>query len=154
MSIMLAEEYQVGSETPAREAGDGVGESLPVYLHEIGRVPLLTGAAEVELAMAYEAGLAATERLTSADGLSADEIARLEADVANGREARRRLIEANLRLVVSVARRYMNRGMALGDLIQSTPSTILCSKPAVPSLSHTEPESRDWVGKMPSSESP
>jgi RNA polymerase primary sigma factor len=72
----------------------------------------------VELAKAYEAGLAAAERLASAGDLRAEEIERLEAEVAGGRGARRRLIEANLRLVVSIARRYMNRGMALGDLIQ------------------------------------
>ena len=117
MSIMLAEEYPVGSDLPVRET-DGAGEALPVYLQEIGRVPLLTATAEVELASAYEAGLAAAERLRSEPDLSPDEIEQLQDAVIRGREARRRLIEANLRLVVSIARRYMNRGMALGDLIQ------------------------------------
>ena len=93
-------------------------EALPVYLQEIGRVPLLRAAAEVELATAIETGLAACARLADRRSVSPEQVAALEAQVLAGRQARRRLIEANLRLVVSIARRYMNRGMALGDLIQ------------------------------------
>src|SRR5712691_6888491 len=120
MAIVLAEEYPVGTaprSVGARET-DGAGEALPVYLQEIGRVPLLTGPAEVELATAIESGLAAAEQLATAASLPGEEIEALQQTVWQGREARRRLIEANLRLVVSIARRYMNRGMALGDLIQ------------------------------------
>ena len=117
MATLLAEEYRVAGEPPVRES-DGAGEALPVYLQEIGRVPLLTGPAEVELATAIEAGLVAAELLTQRDLLSQAEIEQAEDEQARGREARRRLIEANLRLVVSIARRYMNRGIPLGDLIQ------------------------------------
>jgi RNA polymerase primary sigma factor len=117
MATLLAEEYRVAGEPLVREP-DGAGEALPVYLQEIGRVPLLTGPAEVELATAIETGLAAAELLTQRDLLSQAEIEQAEDELARGREARRRLIEANLRLVVSIARRYMNRGIPLGDLIQ------------------------------------
>ena len=117
MATLLAEDYPVGPEVlPAQS--DGTGEALPVYLQEIGRVPLLTAAAEVELATAMETGLAAAERLADRAELGAEETDQLEEQVRAGRRARRRLVEANLRLVVSIARRYMNRGMALGDLIQ------------------------------------
>jgi RNA polymerase primary sigma factor len=101
---------------PAKEA-ELAGEALPLYLQEIGRVSLLTGAEEVTLAMAIEAGTLATGRLRSGEA-QAEELAELEEAIAAGNDARRRLIEANLRLVVSVARRYMNRGIPLPDLIQ------------------------------------
>ncbi|MBM2810682.1 MAG: polymerase sigma factor RpoD, C-terminal domain/RNA polymerase sigma factor, sigma-70 family [Chloroflexi bacterium] len=106
-------------ETPdaAREP-DQLGDALPLYLREIGRVSLLTGAQEVELAMALEAGMAASERLGEIGNLDADQMEMLNERVSAGEAARRRLIESNLRLVVSVARRYMNRGLALADLIQ------------------------------------
>ena len=117
MATLLAEEFPTNAEAPSREL-DGAGEALPVYLQEIGRVPLLTGPAEVDLATAIEIGLAAAERLRRDEDIGDDEREQLEADVRAGREARRRLIEANLRLVVSIARRYMNRGIPLSDLIQ------------------------------------
>jgi RNA polymerase primary sigma factor len=117
MATLLAEEYPVNADAPERGL-DSAGEALPVYLQEIGRVPLLTGPAEVELATAIEVGLAAAERLRQSTLESLDERLELEELIWKGREARRRLIEANLRLVVSIARRYMNRGIALGDLIQ------------------------------------
>jgi RNA polymerase primary sigma factor len=93
------------------------GEALPLYLQEIGRVPLLSAAQEVALAQAIERGNAAAAQLRAGD-LDAATRAELEAAVRAGEEARRQLIEANLRLVVSVARRYMNRGIPLPDLIQ------------------------------------
>jgi RNA polymerase primary sigma factor len=101
---------------PAREA-ELAGEALPLYLQEIGRVSLLTGAEEVSLAVAIEAGTLAAGRLRAGD-VGPEEVAELELAVARGEDARRQLIEANLRLVVSVARRYMNRGIPLPDLIQ------------------------------------
>jgi len=87
------------------------------YLREIGRVPLLTAVEEVELARAIEAGLFAEEQLSRAGG---DAVLRAELSqiCRLGREAKRRLIEANLRLVVSVAKRYAGRGLPLLDLIQ------------------------------------
>jgi RNA polymerase primary sigma factor len=115
---MMAAEEVVTTEAPAERESESFGEALPLYLQEIGRVPLLTGPAEVELAMAIEAGILAVEQL--ADGSARTDAAReaLEDAVDRGILARRRLVESNLRLVVSVARRYMNRGIPLGDLIQ------------------------------------
>jgi RNA polymerase primary sigma factor len=116
MTTLLAEEYTAAVEAPTPDA-EGAGEALPAYLQEIGRVPLLTAAAEVELATAIEVGQAALERLRS-EALGPEETQQLQQLARRGAIARGRLIEANLRLVVSVARRYMNRGIALGDLIQ------------------------------------
>ena len=88
------------------------------YLREIGRVPLLTAAEEVELARAIEAGLFAQDRLERDADVDASLRAELRQLVWQGREAKRRLIEANLRLVVSVAKRYIGRGLPLLDLVQ------------------------------------
>src|SRR5581483_6751989 len=106
-----------GRTAPTVREAELAGEALPLYLQEIGRVSLLTGAEEVKLAMAIEAGTAAANRLRAGDARP-EEVAELELAVARGDDARRQLIEANLRLVVSVARRYMNRGIPLPDLIQ------------------------------------
>jgi RNA polymerase primary sigma factor len=104
------------SETPSAESA---GEVLPLYLREIGRVPLLTGPDEVRLAQAIERGRDAFQRLqTEADGLAETEREELQALVHEGNSARAALTDANLRLVVSVARRYSNRGVPLIDLIQ------------------------------------
>jgi RNA polymerase primary sigma factor len=97
------------------------GESMdPVrmYLKEIGKVPLLTAEQEVKLAQRLEAGVLATERLDTEADLGAEVCTSLEAVVADGELAKNQLIEANLRLVVSIAKRYVNRGMALLDLVQ------------------------------------
>ncbi|MBM7789168.1 sigma-70 family RNA polymerase sigma factor [Tenggerimyces flavus] len=92
------------------------------YLREIGRVPLLTAALEVELALQIESGLFAEEQLatgTFADGQNVvASAAELHALVRIGNDAKRRLIEANLRLVVSVAKRCTGRGLPLLDLVQ------------------------------------
>ena len=97
------------------------GESFdPVrmYLKEIGKVPLLTAEQEVRLAQRLEAGVLAQARLDEEIDLSPETRAGLEAVVTDGVLAKRHLIEANLRLVVSIAKRYVNRGMALLDLVQ------------------------------------
>ncbi|GAA2377570.1 RNA polymerase principal sigma factor HrdD [Catellatospora methionotrophica] len=89
-----------------------------VYLHEISRTPLLDAAQEVDLSKAIEAGLYA-EHLLEADklkrGLKRDELEKL---VADGSHAKDLFIRANLRLVVSIARRYVRSGMPMLDLIQ------------------------------------
>jgi len=93
------------------------GGPASLYLREISRTPLLTADEEVMLAKQLEAGKAAHERL---DGGVDDraERERLEADLATGEAARIRLIESNLRLVVSVARKYIGRGLSFLDLVQ------------------------------------
>ncbi len=88
------------------------------YLREIGRVPLLTAAEEVELARAVEAGLFAEEKLNNTPDLDCRLAVDLDHLVVLGRMAKRRLIEANLRLVVSVAKRYVGRGLTMLDLVQ------------------------------------
>jgi RNA polymerase primary sigma factor len=98
--------------------GDGVGEALPLYLREIGRVPLLTGKDEVRLSQAMEHGRDAVEQLHQAEILSEQQRLELESVARDGNAARQALTDANLRLVVSVARRYSNRGVPLIDLIQ------------------------------------
>ncbi len=89
-----------------------------VYLREIGRVPLLTAADEVDLAKRVEAGVFASERLETLGDASAELGRELLAVVADGDRAKSRLIESNLRLVVSIAKRYAGRGLPFLDLIQ------------------------------------
>ncbi|MDT3727664.1 RNA polymerase sigma factor [Streptomyces sp. DSM 41972] len=88
------------------------------YLREIGRIPLLTAAEEVELARRVEAGLFAEEKLRLTPDLDSRLAHDLDRIVVMGRMAKRRLIEANLRLVVSVAKRYVGRGLTMLDLVQ------------------------------------
>jgi RNA polymerase primary sigma factor len=117
---------ELDAEEFAREARSARDEELalkaptndPVrmYLKEIGRVPLLTAEQEVILAKAIEEGEAATAELDkSPTGTRIRELQRVE---RQGQLAKKKLIEANLRLVVSIARRYVGRGMLLLDLIQ------------------------------------
>ncbi|MFD5268744.1 RNA polymerase sigma factor [Streptomyces sp. NPDC058335] len=88
------------------------------YLREIGRIPLLTAAEEVELARRVEAGLFAEAKLSSTPDVDSDLALDLDKLVVMGRMAKRRLIESNLRLVVSVAKRYVGRGLTMLDLVQ------------------------------------
>src|SRR5580704_19327454 len=106
-----------GAETGRRASP---GDLVRIYLREIGRVPLLTAEDEVELAKSIEAGLFAEEKLRTVTGFAmtpvgADELTQLAGD---GTAAKQRLIEANLRLVVSIAKRYIGRGLIFLDLIQ------------------------------------
>src|SRR5690348_7264323 len=114
---MMAED-PVTTEVSAERESESFSEALPLYLQEIGRVPLLTGAAEVELAMATEPRLPAAEQLKDRPRRPPEDLERLPDVLDRATLARRPLVESNLRLVVSVARRYMNRGIPLGDLIQ------------------------------------
>ncbi|WP_055531946.1 RNA polymerase sigma factor, partial [Streptomyces graminilatus] len=107
--------------TPARADNSGPSSDLfRQYLREIGRIPLLTAVEEVELARRVEAGLFAEEKLRLASDSDLDSQLALDLDrlVVMGRMAKRRLIEANLRLVVSVAKRYVGRGLTMLDLVQ------------------------------------
>ncbi len=98
------------------------GDPVRMYLKEIGKVPLLTAAEEIDLAMKIEAGVAATEELERAEEegveLERREKRRLTRVEQVGFDAKQQLIEANLRLVVSIAKRYVGRGMLFLDLIQ------------------------------------
>src|SRR5207253_546135 len=110
---------------PDRVGEGGVSDPVRMYLKEIGKVPLLTGAQEVRLAKRIEAGLAAVHRIAQLEDDYGDcslipdaELLPLEARVHDGFHAKRELIEANLRLVVSIAKRYLGRGLLFLDLIQ------------------------------------
>ncbi|MDT9684937.1 RNA polymerase sigma factor [Streptomyces sp. TRM76323] len=109
-------------EPPGRAAADRTAapssDLFRQYLREIGRIPLLTAAEEVELARRVEAGLFAEEKLARTPDLDSRLAVDLDALVVRGRMAKRRLIEANLRLVVSVAKRYVGRGLTMLDLVQ------------------------------------
>ena len=103
---------------PQEVAAGPTSDPVRLYLREIGRVPLLTAADEVELSKAIEAGLFAAEKVALEPGMP-DALRRdLQAVQVAGVLAKRRLVEANLRLVVSIAKRYVGRGMAFLDLIQ------------------------------------
>jgi RNA polymerase primary sigma factor len=104
------------AEEAAAQAGP-TSDPVRLYLKEIGKVPLLTAELEVELAKAVEAGLFAAEKLLL-PGLSQAERRDLELVQLQGVLAKRHLVEANLRLVVSIAKRYVGRGMLFLDLIQ------------------------------------
>lgn len=104
---------------PARADNSGPASDLfRQYLREIGRIPLLTAAEEVDLARRVEAGLFAEEKLRLASDLDSQLALDLDKLVVMGRMAKRRLIESNLRLVVSVAKRYVGRGLTMLDLVQ------------------------------------
>ncbi|CAL9578073.1 RNA polymerase sigma factor [Streptomyces sp. enrichment culture] len=100
------------------ESGGPSADLFRQYLREIGRIPLLTAAEEVELARRVEAGLFAEEKLSTTPDLDSELALDLDRLVVMGRMAKRRLIEANLRLVVSVAKRYVGRGLTMLDLVQ------------------------------------
>ncbi|MDD5748191.1 MAG: RNA polymerase sigma factor RpoD [Actinomycetota bacterium] len=93
-------------------------DPVRMYLKEIGKVPLLTAEQEVKLAKRIEAGEKAANKLSSSDNLPEGEIRRLEEIERDGLEAKKKLVESNLRLVVSIAKRYIGRGMLFLDLIQ------------------------------------
>jgi RNA polymerase primary sigma factor len=104
------------AQRPAQRAAESPGDPVRAYLNGIGKHRLLTACEEVECAKAIEAGLMAECRIseTTDPDMRAD-LARVAAD---GRAAKQRMLESNLRLVVSVAKRYSGAGMSLLDLIQ------------------------------------
>ncbi|MBR5315861.1 MAG: RNA polymerase sigma factor RpoD [Firmicutes bacterium] len=129
--IILSEEDDVEVEKIDLSVPEGVSVEDPVrmYLKEIGKVPLLSAEEEIELAQKMEDGAVATEKIAILEERMADaeeaeieemkaEIAALQKDLDAGSEAKKRLAEANLRLVVSIAKRYVGRGMLFLDLIQ------------------------------------
>ena len=130
--IILDDEEEVEVEKIDLSVPDGVSVEDPVrmYLKEIGKVPLLSAEEEIELAKKMEAGSVAEEKIsplkTRMEGSEEDaekdeikaEIKELQKEVDWGDDAKKRLAEANLRLVVSIAKRYVGRGMLFLDLIQ------------------------------------
>ena len=129
--IILDEEDEVEVEKIDLSVPEGVSVEDPVrmYLKEIGKVPLLSADEEIELAQNIEDGAVAIEKINvlkgRLDGASEEEkaeireeIKTLQRDVDKGADAKKRLAEANLRLVVSIAKRYVGRGMLFLDLIQ------------------------------------
>ncbi len=129
--IILAEEDEVDVENIDLSVPDGISIEDPVrmYLKEIGKVPLLSAEEEIDLAQKMEAGAVAREKIPvleskidGADETEAEElrqeIQNLQGDIDAGDVAKKRLAEANLRLVVSIAKRYVGRGMLFLDLIQ------------------------------------
>ena len=95
-----------------------MGDSVHTYLKSIGRTSLLTAEQEVDLAKRIEAGLFAEHKLDSDPGLSAEFRRDLELVAEDGRRAKSHMLEANLRLVVSVAKKYSDRGLSLLDVVQ------------------------------------
>ncbi len=122
---LKAAEVEIREDTPEAIFGvlpsaDEIEVSDPVrmYLQEIGRVPLLDAQQEVELSMQMESGLRADLKLKAEGELSPAEKVMVDRDVRLGKRAQERLVEANLRLVVSIAKKYVGRGMPLLDLVQ------------------------------------
>ncbi|MFL6136284.1 MAG: RNA polymerase sigma factor [Frankiaceae bacterium] len=112
-------------EAPGRRRADDeialkapTNDPVRMYLKEIGKVPLLTAEEEVDLAKRIEAGLFASEKLATSKKLTPQMRRDLEWIERDGQLAKKKLVEANLRLVVSIAKRYVGRGMLFLDLIQ------------------------------------
>jgi RNA polymerase primary sigma factor len=105
-------EVDLDDQTPA------MGDSVHTYLKSIGRTSLLTAEQEVDLAKRIEAGLFAEHKLESATGLDDNFRRDLELVAEDGRRAKSHMLEANLRLVVSVAKKYSDRGLSLLDVVQ------------------------------------
>jgi RNA polymerase primary sigma factor len=95
-----------------------VDDSISLYLKEIGRIPLLTAEQEVSLAKRMEAGRNAKRRFSKERGMSSEERQQLQDIIQDGKAAKEHLIKANSRLVVSVAKKYVGRGVPFLDLIQ------------------------------------
>ena len=113
---------QVSDTTMADEERISLSDPVRMYLQEIGRYRLLTTQEEVELAMRIETGIRAKRQLGDSEAgiedLTTEDRAILDREVRQGARAQKQLVESNLRLVVSIAKKYVGRGMALLDLIQ------------------------------------
>ena len=108
----IADGVDLDDQTPA------MGDSVHTYLKSIGRTSLLTAEQEVDLAKRIEAGLYAEHKLDTEPDLPADLRRDLELVAEDGRRAKAHMLEANLRLVVSVAKKYSDRGLSLLDVVQ------------------------------------
>jgi RNA polymerase primary sigma factor len=117
-SVAVPETLGVASESDLDDQTSVMGDSVHTYLKSIGRRNLLTAAEEVELAKRIEAGLFAEHKLETESGLAKRYRADLELVAEDGRRAKAHMLEANLRLVVSVAKKYSDRGLSLLDVVQ------------------------------------
>jgi len=119
LAASLAQSEQASLTPPVLIPGDETesDDAVRLYLREIGRVPLLNAQTEVQLAKAIERGRLAVEALADPAGAK-DHRRALREDAVAGERARDYMIEANLRLVVSIAKKYAGRGMSLLDLIE------------------------------------
>jgi RNA polymerase primary sigma factor len=118
VSAALPETLGVSSESDLDDQTSVMGDSVHTYLKSIGRRNLLTAEEEVELAKRIEAGLFAEHKLETESGLAKRYRADLELVAEDGRRAKAHMLEANLRLVVSVAKKYSDRGLSLLDVVQ------------------------------------
>ncbi|MGP0024202.1 MAG: RNA polymerase sigma factor [Streptosporangiaceae bacterium] len=114
----LAEASDRLSEADLDDQTPAMGDSVHTYLKSIGRTSLLTAEQEVDLAKRIEAGLFAEHKLATEPDLSEDFRRDLQAVAEDGRRAKAHMLEANLRLVVSVAKKYTDRGLSLLDVVQ------------------------------------
>ena len=121
---VAARRKRLQTQSSTADKGGASSDPVRMYLKEIGRVELLSGPEEVDLAKRIESGLAAAHELArlvesgEAEALPSVDRRRLRRTVRDGEEAKRALTRANLRLVVSIAKRYVGRGMLLLDLVQ------------------------------------
>src|ERR1700716_4606611 len=123
MSVQPDQEAVMANATTTRvdhdlDAQSPAADLVRVYLNGIGKTALLSAADEVELAKRIEAGVFAQHMLEDADKLTPKRRSEMSALVRDGHVAKNHLLEANLRLVVSLAKRYTGRGMPLLDLLQ------------------------------------
>jgi RNA polymerase primary sigma factor len=117
--IHVEVEVEPTAPTPSTDQSEtGIDSPLGIYFRDIARIPLLTAEQEVDLAQKLERGELARQRLQTDPPVDLEELAHLESLIEIGDGARTTLMESNLRLVVSVARRYLGRGLPFSDLIQ------------------------------------
>ncbi|GAB4124048.1 MAG: RNA polymerase sigma factor RpoD [Roseiflexaceae bacterium] len=119
LALLLDEEEPLTEDLELDLEREGLATDDPVriYLREIGRVNLLTSQEEIQIAQTIERGVAANDVLRHND-LSQEDLGQLQRQKRDGEAARERLIQANLRLVVSIAKKYLRHGMSMLDLIQ------------------------------------
>ena len=111
-------EIEVPSSTSALDDGIGSEDSLTLYFKEMSKVPLLSHKEEIEIAIRIKKGDSALEEIKLTSDIDPDRRDELEHDITEAQNAREHLIKANTRLVISVAKKYANHGVALIDLIQ------------------------------------
>ncbi|HEY2518556.1 MAG TPA: RNA polymerase sigma factor, partial [Streptosporangiaceae bacterium] len=114
----IAEAADKFAEADLDDQGPAMGDSVHTYLKSIGRRSLLTAEQEVDLAKRIEAGLFAEHKLDTEPDLPEDIRRELELVAEDGHRAKSHMLEANLRLVVSVAKKYTDRGLSLLDVVQ------------------------------------